>query len=786
MMSRSAIRGTALVCVVVLAAGACSYQRRNVSVPIPDEAQSSRVYSADGTLITTLHAEENRENVRFEEIPAHVREAVVAIEDERFYRHNGIDVRAVLRAVEHNTSSGRVEEGGSTITQQYVKTALLSDSSRTLNRKLEEASLALQLERTYTKDKILELYLNTVYFGNGAYGVQAAAHQYFDKSIHDVTVAEGALLAGLIQAPSRHDPFDHPDDALARRRTVLTRMVSNDYITKAVADAAHATPLGVTSPVVPTGERYPGAYFVEEVKQWVLDDARFGATARQRRELLFGGGLRIQTTIDLEMQRKAEDAMNEILPDAAGPSVSLVAAEPATGFVRAMVGGRDFFSERDKFNLATQARRQAGSSFKPLVLASALERGVPLTSQYAAPGELTIDRGKYAPAWHVSNYGEGSAGIVSLEEATVHSYNTVYAQLIMQVGAQPAMDTASRLGVRSPLEPYPSSVLGSNGVTALDMTSAYATIANRGVHNPPVLVTRITRPDGTVLYSHDPAPTQVLAERVADEVTRVLREVIDRGTGTRAKLNRPVAGKTGTAQGWKDAWFAGFTPDLSAAVWVGFRDSEMSMTPPRTPIKVVGGTYPARIWQRFMSRALVDTPATKFGYQRDADAAAAAAATTTSTAAGTSTTSTTMKPRPIPRSIIPPKVVGTYAEDAAAALLRAGFTVSRVAVIDPSVKAGRVAGQWPPSGVRTTTGSTVTILVNDSAGDRRLVPHLIGMRTDDAAARLRRAGFVVNVVNRYEPATATARLWAGRVWRQLPTSGSVVSAEQPVTIWADP
>ena len=313
------MRRRAILVSALLVASACSYQVRDVAPPIPIEAQSSRIYAADGTLLVTLHAEENRENVRLAEIPLVMQQAVIAIEDERFYRHNGVDFRAILRAAERNADAGDIQQGGSTITQQYVKTAMLDDDSQTLGRKLEEATLALELERKYSKERILELYLNTVYFGNGAYGVQAAARQYFGKSITKVSPAEAALLAGLIQAPSRYDPFDAPEAAIARRTVVLDRMVANDMLKADAAGLIGSVPLQVRSAVTPAAQRYPAAYFVEEVKQWVLDDPRFGDDPRERRELLFGGGLRIHTTVDLGMQAKAEAAVAAILPNPAGP-----------------------------------------------------------------------------------------------------------------------------------------------------------------------------------------------------------------------------------------------------------------------------------------------------------------------------------------------------------------------------------------------------------------------------------------------------------------------------------
>jgi penicillin-binding protein 1A len=700
-----------LACLTVLAtaADACTYESRAVLPVVPIESESSTLYAADGRLITTFHAEENRKVVHLEEIPAHVRDAVIAIEDERFYRHNGVDVRGVLRALRANTGAGQVQQGGSTITQQYVKKVLLRDDSQTVSRKLQEASMAVQLERRYSKDRILELYLNAIYFGNGAYGLEAAARQYFGKSVETLTLAEGALLAGLIQRPSATDPYKGPDAALARRNVVLERMRFNGFATDAAIDAALVEPLTLASATTPAAERYAAPYFVEAVKQWILDDPRFGSTPQDRRDLLFGGGLRIQTTVDLDAQAQAEAAANGVLPDPNGPAVSLVSIEPATGYVKAMVGGRDFFGTgpNDKLNLATQGGRSAGSSFKPFTLATALEEGIDPQTQIPAPGCINIPLPH--EVWDVCNAEGTGPAVTSILEGTVHSYNTLYAQLILRVGPEKAMEMATRLGIRSPLQSNPASVLGTNNVTALDMASAYASFANRGVYVPPVLVTRIARADGTVLYEYEHTQKKVLAANVADTVTSILEQVIQRGTGTRAKLDRPAAGKTGSSQKNRDGWFVGYTPDLATAVWVGFPNvgangELVSMRPPRTPITVFGGTYPAQIWQRFMSAALAGRPPTPF-HPPDSTTPTTVGATSN---APTTTTTIAAASTPVPQ------VVGMKVEDASAALTAAGFAVERIPAPAGAKPPGRVVAQSPIGGTSAPAGSTVRIEV---AGD---------------------------------------------------------------------
>jgi penicillin-binding protein 1A len=692
-----------VACVLALASGlaACTYTSRAVEPPDAAEIESSTLYAADGTLVHTFHAEENRKVIPLERIPEHVREAVIAIEDERFYRHNGVDPRAILRAARANAESGDASQGGSTITQQYVKQEILKDDSPTFERKIQEASTAIQLERTYSKDRILELYLNAIYFGNGAYGVEAAAHQYFGKSATDLRLDEGAMIAGLIQRPGDADPFDDPEAALDRRRLVLERMASNDMISDDVALYAANSPLKLASAVVPAAERYPAAYFVEEVKQWILDDPRFGATAKERRDLLFGGGLKIHTTVDLAMQAQAEAAVAAILPDPNGPDASLVAIEGGTGHVRAMVGGRDFFgtSSIAKLNLATQARRQAGSSFKPLVLATALTQGMSPLTRISAPACISIPDTN--PPWRPCNYGGGGGGTVTIAEGTVRSYNTLYAQLVMRVGPEEAMEGATRYGIMSPLQKVPSGVLGSNGVTAMDMAAAYSTFANRGIKVPPVLVTRITRSDGTVLYSQRHQQTKVLEAGVVDTLTSILEQAVQRGTGTRAKLaDRAVAGKTGTTDDNKDAWFAGYTPQLATAVWVGFPEvgankEVIPMRPPATPFAVTGGSYPAQIWQHFMSAALAGRPALAFH----------APTTTTTVPRFTSVTTGQAALQAVPG------VVGLPVARAIAILDASGFVVVASPAAASRQSPGMVAVQAPAAGSLAPRGATVTLEV---------------------------------------------------------------------------
>ncbi len=703
-----------LLALAVVAAG-CGTARDAPPIALPENAQPSAIYDANGTLITVL-AEENRQNVALEQVPRTLQDAVVAIEDARFWTHNGVDPRAVARAAGANAAAGGVAEGGSTITQQYVKNALLTPE-QTLGRKVEEATTALALERSYSKQLILELYLNTIYLGNGAYGVAAAAQEYFGVPVEDLTLEQSAMIAGVIQAPSRHDPRTDPEAAVERRNLVLERMREQQLITRAQEERAAAQPL-VLAPESPnpTLQRYPAPHFVDEVKAWLLNSSdALGESTAERREALLRGGLRIDTTIDLGLQAKAEEAIRDVLPgqgsDPRTPDAALVSIDPRSGQVKAMVGGYDYFGTHSyrQTNLAAGAGRQTGSAFKPIVMAAALENGVDPSKLFDAPSSavLQIPGG----IWRVKGGGIGAG---TMAECTVVSSNTCYANIMLDdaVGPERSVEMAQRLGVVSTeVEPNPAIVLGANNATVQDMASVYATFANDGVRVPPVFVTKITGPDGEVLYQHAHSQTRAMSSDNVRQIAPALEGVIQRGTGRSAGIGRPAGGKTGSAQNNTDAWFCGYTQQLSTAVWVGFAEPRanssgqrqlVSMSPPNTRITVYGGTYPAQIWANFMRSALEDVEPTPL-----MDPATTPVAPTTLPEPNREF----VEPMQADEEVVVPDVAGLDSSTAADRLERAGLSSERVVVTSASAQPGSVLTQSPTAGSSVRRGSTVWIEV---------------------------------------------------------------------------
>ena len=565
--------------------------------------QGTKLYDDNDELITELHVE-RRIFVPLAHIPQSLRDAVIATEDKRFYYHWGIDPIGIARAVIQNYRRGRIVEGGSTITQQLTKLLFLTPD-KSLERKLKEAILALELERRYPKDRILEMYLNQIYFGHGAYGVEAAARTYFGKSVSELSVRESALLAGLPRAPSSYSPFEHADIARRRRDTVLRRLVEYGSITDEDSKRLARSDLGL---IPPERRRNTGQYFLEYVQQAL--EAKYGA------DMVFKGGLHVYTTLNPTVQLMAEQAVRDGLKALEGrigkgtgtatdhPEGALVSIEPQTGYVRAMVGGYDFF--RSEFNRAVQARRQPGSAFKPLVYIAALEAGLtPATRIEDAPVAYAV--GPNGQAWKPENYDRRFRGPTTLQQAIEESVNVVTIKVQEQIGLRQTIDVARRFGIASPLQANLSLALGTSDLTLLELTSAYAALANQGVLVPPTAIRYVTDPQGKLLEEHVPDGTAAVSPEMAYVVTHMLRGVVDRGTGQAAKaLGRPVAAKTGTTNDYSNAWFIGFTPRLATGVWVGY-DRPRSLGKDET-----GSRVAVPIWVTFMGKALQGVPREDF------------------------------------------------------------------------------------------------------------------------------------------------------------------------------
>jgi penicillin-binding protein 1A len=816
----------AMVAICALVASACEPptldEARREATALP---QTTFLYAADGTLITRLHAGEDRVLVRPWRIPEVVRNAVVAIEDQRFYDHAGLDLRAVLRAAYIDATTGRIVEGGSTITQQLVKKLYVGDEE-TLDRKIREAYLAYQMEQRYTKEQILTRYLNTVYFGNGAYGIMAAARTYFDKEPISLTLEEAALLAGLIRAPVAYDPMTKPGRARNRRNRVLGRMLALGMIDRAGYDAARVTPVELNRSQDEQAP-YLAPHFVDYFKEWFLSNPRFGETQEERYNLLFRGGLRIVTTVDPRMQRAAERAVASILTERSDPYAALTAIDPRTGYVRAMVGGRDYWDEEDRFariNLATggSTGRQAGSAFKPFALVAALESGLTRsTSLNGSSARILLQNGEY---WEPKNAEGGGYGTISLERATVSSVNIAYANLLAAMGggdpyagAEKTVEAAVRMGIRccprttepgGALAAVPSAVLGVNEVSTLEMASAYGTLAYSGQHVQPTPVVEITTREGDVLYRAEPRPREAVSSAISQEAVDIMKGVVSGGTGRGANIGRPQFGKTGTAQNVSDAWFVGAVPQLATAVWIGFPQGQIPMCCGNTRISsVYGGTWPASIWRAFMEVATARMPVRDFPVGPEVDYVTLRIDVTRGCLANQYTSPQDIQTyRYVAGSepqlevcteptsyqqLVVPSVIGLEKQAAIDALHAAGFNVA-VEYTQSDQPPDTVIAQNPRPGGRLVQTGTVTITVSRGAPEPEPepelvdVPNVLGLTRAAATATLRDAGFRVAAVVEAEcdVAEPDCAPVPGVVWSQSPTGRA--EAGSSVTIRVNP
>ncbi|MEG1727760.1 MAG: penicillin-binding protein 1A [Acidaminococcaceae bacterium] len=557
---------------------------------------ASQFYDSKGDLIATTDSEEDRIPVSLNKVPKDLQNAFVAIEDIRFYQHSGIDFRGIARAVISNILGSHMQ-GGSSITQQLAKNAFLTQE-RTITRKIHEAFIAIQLEQKYTKQEIMEMYLNQIYFGQGSYGIESASLTYFGKHVQDLSLAQCAMLAGLPKSPNYYSPLDNPKAGAERQHIVLDQMAKYGFITQKQAQEAKNEKLVYSTSVNKNGSL---KYFLDYCTQQLIE--KYGPDA------VFKQGLKVYTTIDLDMQKAAADSLKQ-LPNyytdqnkLMQPQAAIVAVDPQTGYIKAMIGGRG----TDQFNRAVLAERQPGSAFKPFVYLAAIDNGI-------SPATIIDDKPlSFAKDWDPQNYDRTWHGKVSMRTALVNSYNIPAILMAQQVGASTVLDYAKRMGI-STLVPEGSvsdnnlaMALGglTRGVTPLEMATAFGVLANEGNYNTPISITKVVNRDGKILMENKVKTKNVINPKSAYILVDIMQDVMRKGTGGNAAINRPCAGKTGTTNDYKDAWFVGFTPDLSAAVWIGDDNGEPlnSMT---------GGAEPAYIWHDFMVNALANVPASDF------------------------------------------------------------------------------------------------------------------------------------------------------------------------------
>lgn len=605
MNSNSSFKGKLLVTLTALftaamLTSACGYSISDSVMEeglVPDAV--SQFYDNENTVIYTTASAEHRLPVKLDKIPKHVQAAFVSIEDNRFYEHSGIDYRGTLRALVSNIM-GQEVQGGSTITQQLAKNAFLTQE-RTLSRKVKEAFLARQLENKYTKDEILNMYLNQIYFGEGAYGVESASLKYFGKHVQDISLAEAAALAAIPKSPNYYDPMENPKANKERRDIVLDQMVKYGHITQADAQKAKAEDVKIRKEESAGKTKDLRSYFFDYISQQIID--KYGADA------LYKGGLKIYTTLDSSLQSKAESSIR-YLPDIwtndpdhlTQPQVGLVAIDPTNGYIKAMVGGRG----QDKFNRAVLAQRQPGSAFKPFVYLTAMDNGMNAAT-------MVDDKPLQIGGWAPQNSSGSFHGTVTLRTALSRSYNIPAIRVALKVGTTKVMNMAKACGITTLVEdgPYtdnnPAMALGglTKGVSPLEMAASYGTIANNGVYNQPVSIIKIVDRNGKVIFEHKHSPKQVVSAKAAYQTTDMLKDVLISGTAGGSGIGRPAAGKTGTTDDSKDAWFVGYTPNLSCAVWVG-DDRSRSMG------SMYGSGAPLSIWHDFMLKAVQEIPYADF------------------------------------------------------------------------------------------------------------------------------------------------------------------------------
>jgi penicillin-binding protein 1A len=747
---------------------------------VPREVDG-HIYADDGhTILATLRGNESRILVDTADIAPIMQQAIVAVEDKRFYEHRGVDLRGIGRAVWADITSKKVVQGGSTITQQFVKNSCVT-TARTISRKLKEAALAWQLEQRWNKPRILTAYLNTIYFGNGAYGIQRAAQTYFNTSASRLTLPQAALLAGIPADPTRFDPVTNPKTARARRLEVLDAMLSQNEISQADLKTADRAPLPRASEVHLPGIEGPAPFFVNYVKQQLIE--KYGTRK------VFGGGLDVQTTIDLRLQRLARRAIQTVLKEPNGPSAALVAIRPSTGEVLAMYGGDNY--RQSQFNLAVQGERQPGSSFKPFVLATALKQGISPSTVFPSKPLMIFMGDRY---WPVHNYENSYIGSGDLATATIVSDNSIFAQLTRLVGPANVAQTAHQLGVTRHLNPYFGIGLGVDAVSPLDMARAFSSIADDGSRvdgsvfgNRPRAIARVANAQGRMVDNNRPVAHQALTRDQAALLTSILEGVVRSGTGKKAALrDRAVAGKTGTTENYGDAWFAGYTPQLATAVWVGYPNRLKYMLTEYHGQAVAGGTFPAEIWRTFTQQALAGAPAESFptySYQystarrvvwRDGSLQLDNGyCKNTELVSYFSGRGPARKATCKPNEVDIPRVVGMTLTRAKLRLSAQPLTANIVyKPAEAKQRVDIVLDQFPRKGRLSSWDKVTLVLAKPLHG---VVPRVVGLSLPDARRKLRAKG-LIPTVDRF----ADGR--SGRVVAQMPVAGVAASPRMQIRL----
>jgi penicillin-binding protein 1A len=744
-------------------------------------AHDGYIYDRNGQLLAVLRGKESRVILNSDQIAPIMKQAIVAIEDKRFYEHRGVDLHAIGRALLADIEHKSVVQGGSTITQQFIKNSYVADN-RSIARKLKEAALAWQLEQRHKDDKdwILTAYLNTIYFGNGAYGIGQAALTYFQKPASKLTLPEAALLAGIPRDPAQFDPVTNPKAAKERRRVVLDQMLQQGLIAADQYHAARSAAMPAPDHIrLPGTQEKQGQYFINYVKQQLVSDDDYGPGA------VFGGGLRVYTTLDTRLQKMARKAIAQVLSDPNGPQAALVAIDPRDGAIRAMVGGSNY--RESQFNLAVQGERQPGSAFKPFVLATALDEGIsPATHFTSHP--VVIPLGD--KLWQVNNYEGEYLGSIDLESATIHSDNSVYAQLTSIVGPQNVARMAHNAGIRSKLNSYFAIGLGAEAANPLEMARAFSTFANNGnridgsiLGNEPRAIVKIGK------NKNKPVAHRVLSPTKTAILNGILQKVVTEGTGHRAALSdRPVAGKTGTTEDFGDAWFVGYVPQLTVAVWVGYPRELKPMLTEYHGDSVAGGTFPAEIWHAFMEKALPylhDEPQsfpstyTPYGSPRDVvfrdghlqlDNGQCNYVRSILFFDGQEPDRTANCK---PNEVEVPDLVGQPVQAARARLAGQPLTPSIVyRVATPGQKLNVVLGQKPRKGHLSAYDHVTLVVAKPTHG---IVPRLIGLPVERAQAKCERRGLKVDVEEAQKGPS-------GRVIFQLPRAGVAAAPGMHVRI----